>query len=464
MDRTTHALAVYASGLTYAQLSPRSIHAAKRSLVDSIGCAFGGFHAEPVRALRRLAHLACAAHPATVIGTDMRSTPEMAAFANGAMVRCLDFSDDYFGGRGDVGPHPSDNIGSVLAAAESAGAGGRALLLGIVVAYEVCAQFAAKIDFSGAKPTWDYTVLHAIASALGAANVWQLPYGQARDALALAATSNISLLQTRMGALSQWKGLAGPYGSRNGLFAAMMAREGITGPDDPLEGRAGWMKHLNMPFELDPLGGAGIPFRIESTFFKYMPVRYAVQLAIWTALELRQIVSIEEIESIRVYVVKRYVTSRADDPDAWVPTTRETADHSFPYLIAAALVDGGITERTFTAERFLDPTILKLAAKIDMAEDQAFTAAFPRTFNCRLEIRLRSGEMRRVHQTNPKGHPANPMTDREIEEKFARQAETAGLPSRQVQNILERLWAVDDLGDLSNLFPLLRVPEKHDLR
>jgi 2-methylcitrate dehydratase len=459
MDRTTRALASYASELTYADLSSGAIHAAKRSLIDAIGCAFGAFDAEPVRVLRKLAALASAKHPATVIGTDVRSTPELAAFANGAMVRYLDFSDDYFGGRGEVGPHPSDNICSVMAAAESAGAEGRALLLGIVVAYEACAQFAAKIDFNGEKPTWDYTVLHAIASALAAASVWRLPFAQARNALALAATSNIGLLQTRIGELSHWKGLAGPYASRNGLFAALMAREGITGPHDPLEGNAGWMKHLNMPFELDPLGGASTPFRIESTFFKYMPVRYGVQLAIWTALELRQTVSFEEIEWIRVYVVKRYVTARAEDPEAWAPTTRETTDHSFPYLIAAALVDGGISERTFATERFRDPTILALAAKIEMAEDPTFTAAFPRIFNCRFEVRLHSGETRHIHQTNPKGHPANPMTDREIEEKFARQSESAGLPSPQVRNILDRLWTVDDLENLSSLFLLLRVPQ-----
>jgi 2-methylcitrate dehydratase len=458
-DRTTQMLAAYASQLGYADLSAAAIHAAKRSLIDSIGCAFGAFHAEPVRALRRLAGRASAVQPATVIGTEIRSTPELAAFANAAMVRYLDFSDDYFGGRGDVGPHPSDNICSVMAAAESVGADGRALLLGIAVAYEACGQIAEKIDFKGVKPTWDYTTLHAIASALGAANVWHLPYEQTRNALALAATANIGLLQTRTGELSHWKGLAGPYGSRNGLFAAMLAREGITGPDDPLEGKAGWMKHLNMPFRIEALGGGATPFKIESTFYKYMPVRYAVQLAIWTALELRQTVAFDEIASIRVFVVKRYVTSRASEPEAWAPTTRETTDHSFPYLIAAALVDGEISERTFTAERFRDPIILALADKIEMAEDPAYTAAFPRTFNCRLEVALRSGEARHVHQTNPKGHPANPMSDREIEEKFERQADTVRLPGAQVRAILDRLWTVDEQKDTSALFALLRVTE-----
>jgi 2-methylcitrate dehydratase len=457
MDRTTHILASYVSDLEYAHLSHAAIHSTKRSLIDSVGCALGAFHAEPVQALHRLVGQTSARQPATVIGTDLRSTPELVGFANGVMVRYLDFSDDYFGGRGDVGPHPSDNIGSMLAVAESARADGRSLLAGIAVAYEVCGQFADKIDFKGVKPTWDYTTLHAMASALGAANIWRLPYVQSRNALALAATSNIGLLQTRTGELSHWKGLAGPYASRNGLFAASLAREGITGPEDPLEGKAGWMSHLNMPFRIERLGGGSTPFKIESTFYKFMPVRYAVQLGIWTALELRQTLALDEIAAIRVYVVKRYVTSRGNEPEAWAPTTRETADHSLPYLIAAALVDGKISDRTFSPERFYDPEILALGDKIEMVEDPDFTAAFPRTFNCRLEVQLRSGETRHVHKTNPKGHPGNPMSDREIEEKFERQADVVRLSPLQTRGILDALWTVDELKDISSLFPLLRV-------
>ena len=115
MDRTAETLADYASGLRYADLTPAAIHAAKRSLIDSIGCAFGAFHAEPSQAMRKLASEVTAKRPATVIGTQIRSSPELAALANGAMIRYLDFSDDYFGGSGDIGPHPSDNICGVMA-------------------------------------------------------------------------------------------------------------------------------------------------------------------------------------------------------------------------------------------------------------------------------------------------------------------------------------------------------------
>lgn len=459
MDRTAEAFARYASRLSYDQLTPTATHAAKRSLIDSIGCALGAFDADPCQALRRIATRVTSEKPATVIGTDIRSAPEYAALANSGMIRYLDFSDDYFGGAGDIGPHPSDNIGSVLAAAESAGADGRRLITGIVVAYEACAQLVDIVNYGGKKPTWDYTVLHAISTSLGAGNVFGLSFEQQRNALSLGTVSSIGLLQSRVGELSNWKGFAGPNASRNGLFAATLAREGITGPDEPFEGRAGWMKHLNMPFKLGALGGDnGAPFKIERTYYKFLPIRYSAQLMVAVALELRESVKPEEVESICVYVPKRYVSLRADYPEYWNPSTRETSDHSFPFLIGAALVDGRIDERTFTEECFRDPVILALIDRIHMDEDPAYSAAFPANYHVRMDATLKSGRVVSVHQVNPKGHPLNPMSDGEIETKFFKQAEAAGLPAAQGRALVEKIWQLEQVKDLSSLFPLMRLP------
>ena len=165
------------------------------------------------------------------------------------------------------------------------------------------------------------------------------------------------------------------------------------------------------------------------------------------------------MESICVYVVRRFVASRAEHPAYWDPRTRETADHSNPYLIGAALVDGEITPRTFTPERFRDPALLAVVGKIRMEEDKSFTAAFPRTFNCRFEATLRSGERVSVHQTNPRGHPSNPMTDSEIESKFLKQA--AGvIPDAQSRALLDQLWNLEQVDDLQKLLRLMVVPER----
>jgi 2-methylcitrate dehydratase len=457
MDRTAEAFVTFAHELSFSDLSPAGINAVKRSVIDSIGCAFGAFHADASKALRHLASQVTATKPATVIGTAIRTAPDYAALTNGAMIRYLDYSDDYFGGAGDIGPHPSDNIGGVLAAAESAGADGHGLILGIVIAYEACAQLTDRVNHGGVKPTWDYTTLHAISTSLGAGRVLGLTREQLRHALALATVSNITLLQTRHGELSNWKGIAGPNGSRNGLFAAMLAREGITGPDAPFEGKAGWMKHLKMPFELGPLGGGGRPFKVEGIYYKFFPIRYSAQLMVWVALELREKVNIADIVSICVYVPKRYVTSRADAPEHWNPTTRETTDHSFPFLVAAALIDGAINERTFTPECFRDPAILALADKVTMAEDPDFSRAFPQDYKVRFDVTMKSGDVVKVQQANSKGHPRNPMNDAEIEEKFLRQADGV-LPRQQSRALLAELWQLEKEISLARLFELMRIP------
>ncbi len=450
MDKTTEKYASYAASLSYGDLTPGAIHAVKRSVVDSIGCVFGAFNAEPAKAVRRLASQVSASRPATVIGTRVKSSPEWAGFANGVMIRYLDFSDDYFGGSGaESGPHPSDNIGSVMAAAESAGADGKALVLGIALAYEACDRL---VDYTSLRPNgWDYPIMHSVGTSLGAGKVLGLSREQLGNALALAVVPNNCIRQTRLGELSNWKGLAGPNGSRNGLFAALLAREGITGPGEPFEGKAGFMKQLSSPFELGTLGGRGTPFKIEGTYFKSMPVMYSIQLPVWTALQLRSKVKIQDIESIRAFLDGHSFSGGAYGAERWDPRTRETADHSGPYLMGAALIDGEITEKTYEPQRFRDPILLTFIKKISVVEDKEYTAAFPRTFNCRIEATLKSGEVVTVHETNQKGHPANPLSDKDLEEKFVKQAGDL-LTGKQSRTILDSLWNLEKATDLSKLF------------
>ncbi len=452
MDKIEEKLVDYVSALTYEDLSAAAIHAVKRSMIDAIGCALAAFDAVPVKALRNLAARMSAVKPATLIGTQIRTSPDLAGFVNSGMIRYLDFGDDYFGDQGDSGPHPSDNIGGILAAAETADADGRTLVLGVALAYEICDRLVDQTSLRARG--WDYPVLHATATALGTAKVLGLTREQMRNALALAVVPNIALSSTKYGELSNWKSFAGPNGSRNGFFATLLAREGLTGPSEPFEGKGGFMKQLDNPFELDAFGGKGRAFKIEDTFFKYLPVRYTIQLPVWAALELGTKVKAADIESICVYTVQRYAINRSDSPADWNPRTRETAGHSVPYLVAAALIDGEIGGKTLTPERYLDPAILATVQKVRLQEDEEYTAAFPKTFHCRIEAALKSGEKVCVHKINPKGHPANPMSDDEIAEKFLKQVDTV-LPTRQGRSLLAQLWELEKIDDVKKLFPLM---------
>lgn len=455
-DTTVAALVQFVHDLTFADLGPVAVHAAKRSLVDSVGCALGAFDAAPVVAVRRMAMASTAQAPATLFGSGDRTTVELAALVNGGMIRYLDFSDDYFAGHGDVGPHPSDNIGAVLAAVESAHGDGRQLILGIAAAYEVCGQMAGQslVRSQG----WDYAMFHAVSSALGVGRVWNLTREQLGHAVGLAIVPNVSLLQTRRGELSHWKAFAGPNASRNGVFAADLARHGVTGPGEPFEGVAGFVRQLDHQFALGAFGGAGTPYRVEGTYLKYFPVRYDVQLSVWVALELREQLRVEDIDRLTIHVVRRFATTRAESSDFWDPHTRETADHSLPYLVAAALVDGAISPATFTAQRYRDPQILEVASKIDIRANQDFTEAYPATFHCRFDVVLRDGSTMTVSGTNPRGHPANPMSDDEIEAKFLALVDRR-LPVQRARRLLDALWDVDTATSLDPILELMVPPD-----
>jgi 2-methylcitrate dehydratase len=450
MDRNAAFMSAYAAGMRVDDVTASALHAVKRSLVDSIGCALGAYAAEPVKIARRLATRTHSDTPATLWGTHIRTSPEMAAFVNGIMVRYLDYSDDYL--KND-GPHPSDTIPPLLAIAEARHADGATLACAITLAYEIvdqlvdCAQFKAR--------GWDYVTETAMGAALGAGKIMGLAEDEVAQALALATVPNIALRQTRTGELSMWKGCAGPNAARNGLFAALLAAEGMTGPNDIFEGRHGLWQQVTGPFELGTFGGKGRPFKIEETYFKSRPVQYTGLLPVETALALHSRVDPSRIRSIRV-VLDEFSVVTGGGREKYDPQTRETADHSHPFLVAAALVDGEISDATFTPVRYRDPRILALMQKITLEEDPAYTRAWPRAFECRVEVTDDAGATQTQYMKNPKGHPANPMSDAEIEEKFLHL--TAGtLGSAHARSVLRLLWNLEACSDVGEICSAIAI-------
>ncbi len=458
MDKTQAKFVDYAANLNYANLTPGAIHSAKRSIIDSVGCAIGAFDCEPAKAARAYASQVTCKRPATLFGTKIKSSPDLAAFVNGTMIRYLDFSDDYFSNSNSEqgGPHPSDSIGGIWAAAESAGRDGKALILGTTLAYEVDGQLVDRmlLDTKG----WDYPIWHAIATSLAAGKVIGLSHEQLAHAVAIATVSNISTRQARVGQLSHWNRCTGPNGSRNGLFAALVAKDGMTGPDDPFEGRVGLMKQLNCPFELGVMGGEdGTPFKMELTYYKYFPAVYQGQILIWMAFDLRKQVKMEDIASIDVFIDGQTINKGVFNPERYEPKTAESANHSPYYIIGAALKDGEITERTTEEARFRDPAMLAFIKNIRVKEDPAYSAGFPKNINCRFEVALRSGKKIVVKRADPKGHPANPMTDQEINDKFFNLVEPRFSSKQQANALLDQLWNLEKLDDVSKPFANMLV-------
>ncbi len=438
MDRTTETLARYATSLRYADLSASTVQAAKGHLLDSLGCAIGGYGSEPAAIARRVAPAWQGAPSARLLGEGRTTTPEAAAFANSVMIRFLDANDTYIA-RGSG--HPSDTLGALLAAAEVAGASGQDLLLATVIGYEVFGALADQVALRDRG--WDQSVFVAPASAAAAGFLLGLSAAQVADAIAIAVTASVATRQTRAGELAMWKGCATATAAKAGLFAAQLAREGMTGPTAAFEGRHGLGEQVTGAFEIGALGGGGRPFAIERTNFKFFAAEYHAQAPLAMALTLRGKVRVEEIDAVDVQIYAMAYSEIGSEPAKWDPRTRETADHSLPYMLAIALRDGRITLASFEPQRYLDPSLRPLMNKIRVVESPEFTRRFPQELRSQIDVTARSGQRFTERAEYPKGHARNPMTDADVETKF-RDLAGDGLGAQRANAALQTLWRLDE--------------------
>jgi 2-methylcitrate dehydratase len=255
--------------------------------------------------------------------------------------------------------------------------------------------------------------------------------------------------------LSMWKGCAAACATRAGIFAAQLAQEGMTGPAEAFDGPRGlWDQAVGQPVVLEQFGGGREPFRMTSTSFKFFPSQIHTQAPIGLALELQTQVPAEDIAAIRIRSYRSAVRSAATDPQKWDPQTRETADHSIPFLVATAFQDGGVTPASFTTDRLQSPTLRQLMSKMTIEEDAAYTQAFPEELNCWMEITTSSGQRFTAETAYPKCHQQNPLSDAELEAKF-RQLAAGVLTEPQCQAVLTQLWSLEHAPNLRQLFDSL---------
>lgn len=407
-------LAEFALGARYENLPPEVVAEARRRLVDALGCAVGALHEPAPVIARRVAARFAGAPSGRLIGGG-RSTPDWAAFANGVHVRYLDCNDTYL----SLEPaHPSDNWAAVAAAGEAAGADGKAWITAAAVAYEAQCRLcdARSIRARG----WDHTTYGSISATLAAARLLGLSHEQTVSALGIAGTTGTALRLTRAGELSMWKGCAFAFAARNGVFAALLAVEGLSGPRPLFEGEMGFFEQVSGPFGLPKLGGpTAADWMLPKTSIKFVPAEYHSQSAIAAAFELRpRIGDPSRIRSIEIATFKTAVEIIGKDPEKWRPQTRETADHSLPFCTAVALVDGEITARQFTQERLADPPLLDLVSRTTIVEDPQLTAGYPAGIPNRVTVILDDGSSLVAECSYPPGHDKNPLTDSQLAVKF----------------------------------------------
>lgn len=399
-------LAAFVHAAAFHDISAAAVEQLKIRVLDTLGVAIAALDAPPMRALRELTESLGGNADATLIGGG-RSAIDRAAFHNIALSRYLDFMDSYLA-PGET-CHPSDNLGAVLAAAESVDASGQEFLTALAVAYQIQTRLSdvAPVRARG----FDHTVQGAYAVAGAAAKALRLPVAQIANAIAITGTSQNALRVTRTGDLSNWKGLAYPEVGKEGAFAALLARAGITGPAKVFEGNKGFKDSIAGDFSLD-----WAREDLESvlrTVVKQYNAEVHSQSAIDAAISLRRQAGFhaEAIRRVRVktFQVAYDIIGGGEEGDKRHIRTKEEADHSLPYMIAVALLDGQVLPAQYAPKRIVRADAQALLRMVEVTPDAAFTARFPAEMPAEVEVDLGEGSPRRVATASFHGFTLQPL-------------------------------------------------------
>lgn len=445
-------LTEYARKLRYDDLPKDIVHVAKVRVIDTLGSLIGGFFAEPCRIARDVAASMPNENGATVLGTRMKTSPEMAAYVNAATARYVEMNDIYHW-PGAFGGHPSDVLTPVLAAAEHVKASGRDFITGVVLAYEVYQSFSDV--FRNVGMGFDHTNFCTLGSAVASGKLFGLPASQLSQCISMAAVPNVILRQVRSNHYSMYKAVASGHAGRAGVFAAILARAGMEGPHLPFEGSAGWRDHVARDhFEIS-LGGFGVPFKIQHSLIKPRACCGTTISSVLAAEKIAPLRDLASVSKITVEVYKKAKERVGTGEHRWNPDTRETADHSIPYVVAATLMDGTVTPRSFNDAHLWNPALRALIHKIEVIENEDFTKAYiklPVEHRTRVTVTMANGEKLVGEAGGAKDELSAPKTDREIEDKFRMLCEEP-LGVRPVDALLAQLWKLNEINDVSAIPP-----------
>jgi len=402
MDETTRAIVSYVSAFSEAQLTDSLSDAVCFTMLDTMAALIAGFESEPARICARMARSTRSDLKSTVLGYGITTSPELAAFANGCMIRHTDFNDI---------PHNSDIVSGIFAIGEAVHATGSEMLAAIALGYELASGIKAGDKGPGAG--WD-GIANGPAAAMAMGKLLKMNEDQLANALSLSLVPHLPLKVTHVGALSMWKGCHSAEAVRCAVFDTLLAREGMTGPSEPFEARQGLFDHMGRPARplRLPVSADG-KMAIESAGYKRFPSEGSTQSVLDELIPaVRAWTRPEEIASI--YVELPYDGwLETMDPPKWDPRNRETADHSTPYVIARALLDGEIYLDSFSQEKFMDPAARELMDKITGGPDYSFSYQG----EARITVVTKSGR-KLVKETLL--HMDRPMTHQEIVDKFNR--------------------------------------------
>ena len=448
----TASMAQWATKLTYGDLGERAVHEAKRYLLDSLGCAFGGYRQEDAEIALGVLEEIGGTGPATVIGSGKKTDPVSASLANALMVRVMDYNDIYW--QQDPS-HPSDIIPAAMACGERAKGDGKELIVGIVLGHEFEMRLC-EAAFPGIRERgWHHATLTAFVAPIVAARMLGLSWQQCQHAVGISASRHATLGAVTAGKLTMMKNTVDPMATQSGVLAALLAERGYSGPEHVIDGKEGLVHCFGPEWKLEVLvDGLGESWRIERCGMKAFPTEALTHAPISAVLDIVHEHDLRPDDVKKVHI--RSLARAADilaDPSKYDPRTKETADHSLPYVIAAALVDRQVTPAQFEPERIMDDTIRAQLRKVEVVADPEIEAVFPELQRVKVTIETTEGTSHTKQLDYPKGDPRNPLTDDEVEAKFDALA-TPVLSDGRRQQVKDAVWGLERLGSISQLMTL----------
>jgi 2-methylcitrate dehydratase len=445
----------WAADLKFEDLGDKAIHEARRYLLDSLGCAFGGYRQEDALIALEVLDEVAGEGPATILGSGKKVDVVSAALANALMVRVMDYNDIYW--QQDPS-HPSDIIPAAIACGERAGGDGKELIVGIVLGHEFEMRLC-EAAFPGIRERgWHHATLTAFVSPIVAGRMLHLPWDQIQHAIGISASHHGSLGAVTAGKLTMMKNTVDPMATEAGVMAALLAEKGYSGPEHVIDGKEGLVHCMGPEWKLEILtDGLGDSWRIERCGMKAFPTEALTHAPISAVLQIvrENDLQPEQIENVHIRSLGRAADILAD-PTKYDPRSKETADHSLPYVIAAAMFHRQVTPAQFEMDAIMDPQLRDQLNKVKVVADPEIEAVFPELQRVIVKITTTDGKEFSAQLDYPKGDPRNPLTDREVEEKFDALASPV-LTDQARGRVKEAVWNLDKLDSVTELMELCRA-------
>lgn len=442
-------LAEFVTTRKFSDLSDKAVRELKIRLLDSLGCAFGALEGKPVKQIKEQLE-DFGGNPLTSLIGGGKNAPDRTAFYNSALVRYLDFNDSYLAKNETC--HPSDNIGSVLAAAEYAKKTGKEFLTGLAIAYQVQCRLSdeAPVRDKG----FDHTVQGAYGAAAGAAYALGLNRDRTANAISIATTAYNALRVSRTGNLSNWKGLAFPSTGWTSIHSAFLAMRGITGPEEVFEGNKGFKDSIAGYFDID--WEKEDLERVTQTIIKKFNAEIHSQATLEGLQDLMKTNEIDPSEikhiTLNIFDVAYNIIGGGEEGGKKNIRTKEEADHSLPYMMSAILLDGNVLPDQYLPERIKRDDIQKLLQKVEVKEKKEYSDRFPNEMANSISIAFKNGKELFIEKTDYEGFVTRPASWKVIIDKFNKLASPAvevGL-RKEIISIVQDLenYRIEDLMQL----------------